>query len=102
MQIISTLLIALAMFLIVTFNYVKNHHRIVVDDENYYCNIFVSSVDENIDSFIVEGTHIESPNHLNFCAYLGIPYAKPPIRKLRFQVSFLKLDSINVIHSLYN
>lgn len=37
----------------------------------------------------VRGTVLKNLDGEDYYAFLGIPYAKPPIGKLRFKVSFL-------------
>lgn len=37
----------------------------------------------------VQGTHKESYDGRTYTAFEGIPYAKPPLRELRFEVSLV-------------
>lgn len=48
---------------------------------------------------LIQGTIRSTPKGKSYYAFLGIPYAKPPIGELRFQVSIkITCTTINTLH----
>jgi len=72
--------------------------------------LFLSSVfcevEVKITKGILKGQILKSRNERPYYSFTGIPYAKPPIRKLRFEVSIYSIfivfqkSIVNIVSSL--
>lgn len=51
-----------------------------------FCNGIAPKV--TVENGIIEGHYLKTLNGKEFIAFEGIPYAKPPINDLRFEVRF--------------
>lgn len=76
-------------------------HIIIINILIYVGGCSISAPETQIPQGVLRGQYVRTSNNRKISAFTGIPYAKPPVGDLRFEVSTQSFSISNLTYSIF-